>query len=61
MLFSFVLIFFMSSGHVNESIAAFMNVFNIKIDKIRSGPVISHQIIILITVGIVGLIGIRRR
>ena len=54
LLLSFLLIFFMSSGHVNVSVAAFIEIF-------KSGPNISQQVIALISVGIIGVIGIRRR
>lgn len=60
-LFSFVLIFFMSTGQGNASFAAFMNVFNIRIDEIQLGPNIPKQFMTLIAIGVIGFIGIRRR
>jgi hypothetical protein len=53
-LLSFLLIFFMSSGHANLSVAAFMEIFKL-------GPNIPQQVIALIAIGIIGAIGIRRR
>jgi hypothetical protein len=61
MLLSFLLMFFASSGHVNESVAAIIEILNVKIEKIGLGPIVPEQIIVLITVGIVGLLGIRRK
>ena len=55
---SFLLFFFMS-GHMSESVAAFIGIF--KIEKMQLRPVIPEQVFTLLAIGIIGFIGINRR
>ena len=60
-LLSCFIILFMSSGHMNEGVAAFVDVFTIRIEKIRLIPVIPQQTMNLLAIGIIGLINIRSK